>query len=422
MFTKLLMTTAALAMLSMPAVSFAQTALEDGMTECNLPVCSLEATLAELRAMNGDERGMYAINLKSKYEDNTDVAVLENVYDLAVALRELTIELDDEDWVWRSANDLSNAMLVGMSKYSPVNGDNFVGLYKKLSNQTARYNMISYWQGKMTEMENIAQLEELIVFATGAREHSIAIDDEGWIARAASSLASEITIKLTALDPAHEGLYDVTIDQAVLDTGVFAFDRVAVLDSSSKDNLVVVFINSKFRRIVYKYVHAELLGNTIKGKFLSSSDLANTFEMTINRTTGEVTGTVKTTKTVDINFSGKQLFSTRTAFRGEVPYAITSEDVLGKMKGEIAGLKGTLTVKSFSTNVYSATFISDSGSIVMHFQGKFFAKNGVLSLTNGDKTKLTLSLRDSENGPMWGGYSFSTKTGTVTTATFAPVK
>ena len=51
-------------------------------------------------------------------------------------------------------------------------------------------------------------------------------------------------MKLTYLDPIHEGLYSVTLSDASQTVGTLAFDKIAVLDSSSSKNLVVSFINS----------------------------------------------------------------------------------------------------------------------------------------------------------------------------------
>jgi hypothetical protein len=45
-----------------------------------------------------------------------------------------------------------------------------------------------------------------------------------------------------------------------------------------------------------------------------------------------------------------------------------------------------------------------------------------LSLTSGDKLKLVVSLREKNGVEAWNGFSFSTVTGKVTPATFAPKK
>jgi hypothetical protein len=386
-------------------------------------VCVVSEQIAALKAMNSDQRGMFAINLKAKFKDATDQKVLENLHTFSLELITLTKELKDEDWVARAAIDLTNTIIINLAKFSDVNGQKLVSFYKQFGTQTSRYNLISYWQTQLVKIENVAVLNELVIFAEGARNHSASINDEEWVPRAATSLISEITIKLTNLDPAHEGLYNVTLTDASQSVGILPFDKIAVLDSSSSKNLVVSFINSKLKVIVYSFNNAEINGNKVSGLFLSSGEMANRFNFELNRRTGEISGMIESTKHDKIEFSGTQLFSTRSVFAGKSPVEVSAKDIVGTLNGELAGVKGTLTIRSFRENVYSAIFTSTTGSIVLNFQGKFFAKNAVISLTSSDKVKLTLSLRETEDGKAaWTGASFSTTTGTYSKAFFNTLK
>lgn len=411
-------------LLGMLSPVYAQTiSVDDGVATCGVPVCNMSEQMTALRAMNGDQRGMFAINLKAKFKDATDQKVLENLHKLSLELGALSKEMQDEDWVVRAATDLTNTVVFNLAKFSVVNGDNLVAFYKQFGTQTFRYNLIAHWQTQLVNIEDVTVLNELVTFAEGARNHSITMNDEEWVPRAATSLISEITIKLTHLDPAHEGLYNVTLTDASQSVGVLPFDRIAVLDSSSSKNLVVSFINSKLKVIVYTYNNAEISGNKVSGLFLSTGEMANRFSFELNRRTGEVAGMIESTKHDKIEFSGTQMFSTRTVFAGRSPKEVNVNDVLGTLNGELAGIKGTLTIRSFRENVYSAVFTSATGSIVLNFQGKFFPKNAVLSLTSNDKIKLTLSLREDDNGLVgWSGASFSTTTGTYTKAFFNTLK
>src|SRR5690606_3417783 len=136
------------------------------------------------------------------------------------------------------------------------------------------------------------------------------------------------------------------------------------------------------------------------------------------RQTGEVDGMLESTRHGVTEFSGTQLVSTRSVFAGTPSQEVTVKDILGTMTGELGGVKGKLTIKSFKENVFSATFTSKNGSILINFQGKFYAKKGVLSFTSADKIKLTMSLRDNQ----WSGLSFSTTSGTHSKATFSTIK
>lgn len=393
-------------------VSFAAT--------CGVPTCDIEAQILELRNMNGDQRGMFAINLTNQYKNSTDSAVLQNLYDLAVELHALSTELKDEDWVLRAANDLKNAAIINLAKYSVVNGEKLVGFYKEFATATFRYNLIAHWQTELANIEDVKTLNELVIFAEGARDHSYAVADEDWIPRAATTLISAITIKLTSLDPVHEGLYKVALSDASQALGILPFDRVAVLDSSSDKNLVVSFINSKLKTIVFTFNHAEISGSKIKGSGSTANGMNTSFELEVDRTSGDVVGTVFTTVHDRIEFAGSQVFSTRSVFAGAAPKTLVKEDILGTLKGELAGVAGTLKVKSFRDNVYSATFVSSNGSIVINFTGRFYPKNGVLSLTSKEELKLTLSYRVNAAGvEQWQGASFSVKTGTTAKASFS---
>lgn len=389
---------------------------------CELPICDIPAQMTELRAKNGDQRGMYAINLKTQYKDTTDTAALLNLQEAGTAMKALFTELKDEDWVVRAASDLVNHVVLSLAKFSAINGETLAGYYNILDGQTSRYAMLTHWQSQLANIESAAELNELVVFAASARERSTEVGDEDWVGRAATALITEITIKLTSLDPVHEGVYDVAMSEASLALGTVAFDKMAVLDSSSSKNLVVVFINSKLRITAHSFSNAEINGNVVTGLVLSNGDISKKVSFTIDRTTGAVNGSIESTKTDAIEFSGTQIFSTRQVFAGKAPRVVTQNDVLGTLNGELAGIKGKLAIKSFLTNVYSATFTSENGSIVMSFQGKFYPKTGVLSLTSGDKLKLVVSLRETNGVEAWRGFSFSTITGKVTPATFAPKK
>jgi hypothetical protein len=396
--------------------------LDDGIDVCGVPVCDLAESIEELKKVDLDTRGVYAISLMNKYKKSKDKKILNNLYVASKAMTPIYLELGDTDWVLRSIYDLKNAIVSALSKNSEVNSDKLTGYYKELSGQNTRFAMIRFWSEKIKTNEVISELEELIVFAIAAREFSTEQGDEAWVGRSATELVSTATVKLIALDPAHEGLYTVEIDESNLEEGFFGFDKVTVLDSSSSDNLIVTFINTKFQRTVYTYTHAEIVGNIVQGKYLSNTSVANSFEFILDRASKTIVGKIEKTDSSVINFAGKQDVSTNQVFSGEVPYELSEKDILGTLQGELAGVAGSLKIKTFKRNIYSATFRSTNGILLVHFQGKFFPKSGVLSLTNGEKLKLSLSLRETEAGINWNGFAFNTKNGTATKAKFSALK
>lgn len=411
---------ALLVSLTLPQFGMAQESnpLEDGVAVCGVPVCSIEATIAELTNLDENKRYNYTNKLVSAYAESQNITILENLVDAGKEIKELTKAMKDADWVIREANTLVNNSVLNLAKYSPVNAVKMLELFKQLSTPTMRYNVIAHFQTQAEKIEDLSTLNELVKFAEGAKEYTISIGDESWIPRAASSLASDITIKLTFLDPVHEGVYTVEVVEG--DDKVLDFDKVVVLDSTSEDNLVVKFLNSKLDRVVFSYTHASIVGSTVKGQVVSNGSLSSSFELNVNRNTGAIKGTVKTTRTNQIVFKGSQSFSTRSIFAGSVPSVLNANSVIGDMKGEILGIKGTLSVQSFLPNVYSASFVADNGLVVIDFKGKFFAQNGVLTLTHKNKIKLAVALRKSANGIAWRGVSYSTTNGKVVEANFTP--
>lgn len=414
-------------MLSLKKVLFTQMAvvslafagngpLDDGVDVCGVPVCDIDATITALSELDENKRYNYTNKLVYTYAESTKTNILENLIEAAKEIRTLTSEAGDADWVVREASTLLNNSVFNLAKYSHVEASNLISLFSQLDNQTKRYEVIAYWQGEVSEIENINDLSALVEFSMAAADISIAAGDEAWVARAAKSLASDITVKLTDLDPAHEGVYAVQMTKG--ENLAVKFDKVIILDSTSEKNLVIKFINSKFNKVAFEYSHAKLVGTTISAKVISNGSLSSSVELSVDRANGTISGSIQTTMAEKIEFEGTQDFSTRTIFAGEAPYALTENSVIGEVTGEILGISGKLSVRSFSPGVYSAHFVADNGFIVLDFVGKFFPKNGVLSVTHKNKVKLVIALRNVEGEVVWTGKSFSTTNGTINTAVF----
>jgi len=418
MLRKLIVNTFAVATVMLPGMAFAGGPLDDGVNECGVPVCDVTSTVEALSGLNQNERYNYASKMKSTYANSKNKEILENLYLVAGKIETISASASDEDWVVRESASLANSMVVNLAKYSEVKSNTIMKYFKLLTNGQKRNEIIGFWSSFVNKTENVSELEQLIVFAQEARKHSIAMNDESWIAREAAALISKITIQLTHLDPAHEGLYSVRMTNAITLPGILGFDKIAVLDSSTDSNLVVVFYNSKFRKTSFVFTSAAISGSTITGKILSNSSTSREFVINLDRNTGLVSGKIESTDSI-INFVGNQTFTTRSVFQGNVPYILNQNDAIGVFKGKIGKYEGTLVVKSFSPNVYSATFRTKSGAIKVDFLGKFFPKNGVLSLTSNNEMKLIVSLRNNGDKVEWSGFSFNTKNPSYKSATFS---
>lgn len=419
--TKTLTTVALLSTMAAPGAVFAQSGpLDDGVSACGVPVCDIEATLESLRSLTENQRYNYANELIQTYGGSKSVEVLENLLKTAKKLKDLSIELGDADWVVRTASTLANNALLNLTKYSEIESNKLNELYKQLDSGAKRYEVIAYYQGRINDLEDVRTLGEIVKFAKLAKEHSIDVGDEEWIPRSAEQLASEATIKMVAMDPGHEGIYEIKTKHS--HENVLDIDKVVVLDSSSDKNLVVNFINSEHNQVVFSYSGSSIIGDKVEGKLVGNGSMSSKFEFVFDRATGVIEGTIQTTRTKQITFSGKRVFSVGEIYEGSSPRALDENDILGEMEGTILGVKGTLSVQSFSQGVYSASFLSDKGELNVDFTGKFHPKRGVLSLTHKNKIKLVLALRKDGDKTLWRGVSFSTTNGKVSKAAFKPLR
>ena len=408
----------ALAQIAVASIAMAgEGPLDDGTDVCGVPVCQIEVTLDALSELDENQRYNYTNGLVSSYKESSDLAILNNLVESAAEFKKLSIEEGDADWVVRESSTLLNNSIFNLAKYSDIDAANLLSLFAQLDNQTKRYEVITYWASRLSEIENLNDLSELVLFAQNAGPISMSAGDEAWVVREINSLASNITIKLTNLDPVHEGVYSVQINSAP--ARQFGFDKIVVLDSTSEENLVVKFINSAYNRVAFQYSSTTLVGNTIRGRSMSNGGLNSQMELSFDRATGAISGSIQTTLAEQITFSGQQTFSASSVFRGEVATELNDDSVIGTMTGSILGIPGTLSVQSFLPGVYSVNFAADNGYIVMDFVGKFFKKNGVLAVTSANKVKLILAQRVVDGEVKWVGNTFSITNGGVTSAEFS---
>ncbi|MBJ01075.1 MAG: hypothetical protein CME67_07565 [Halobacteriovoraceae bacterium] len=398
--------------------SLAFTPIVAGADACDVPICDIQETLDQLMNMSQNQRYNYANNLVLEHAKTKDVKVLKNLIDFGRKLQAISIEMGDEDWVSREAGTLANNAILNLAKYSAMNGEAIAELFMQLDSATKRYEVIQYWHQMIFSLEDVEILEEIISFGTLAKDYSAKIGDEPWIQRAAASMISDASVKLVALEPVHEGVYEVRLNKT--DRRMLGFDRIVVLDSTSSKNLTVHFLNSEINRTAFSFNHATIIGNKVSGTNLSTNGPSSSFQFNFDRTSGEIQGTIQTTRGQKVSFIGERKFTVQDLLKGESPRVIEKNDIIGTMKGAILGVEGELSIKSFSANTYSASFVSNNGQIILDFQGKIFPKKGIISLTHNDKIKLVLAFRSGTSGVIWKGATFSTQNGEVNPAYFKP--
>ena len=352
--------------------------LADGIKTCGLPVCSIDTTVSALKNIDSNSRYKYTNKLVVKYKDEKEVKILNNLLEIGLEIKSISLAMNDPDWILREVSALANNAIFNLAKFTPLKAVKIMELFKKLDSATKRFGIISYYQNDLRNIESIEKLEQLVAFAQQAKDYTIRIKDEGWITRSASSLASSIKIKLVALDPIYEGVYDIIISDNK--NFFLPFDKIVIFDSNTDNNLIVNFINTKYNTVVFSYSHSIIIGNKIVRNIVSSENLSYKFDLSFSRTTGYIS----TARFEKISFKGAKQFSLKSIFEGTVPYnlSLSLSDVIEQMSGEVLGVEGELSIQSFSPEVYSATFVASDNSFIVNFQGVFYPENGVLVLTH----------------------------------------
>jgi hypothetical protein len=84
--------------------------------QCDLPVCNIPETIAELEKATPDERFKFIVNLRSKFRQSENLSHLENLRAFSKESKALSIRLKDEDWLILESDYLSNQSVIGLLK------------------------------------------------------------------------------------------------------------------------------------------------------------------------------------------------------------------------------------------------------------------------------------------------------------------
>ncbi len=399
--------------------------LADGTSDCGVPVCDVRATIDAVSALDANKRGEYALKLQADFKKEKNPEVLENLYVYGKELRDLYQTLmdrnGDDEWIFRAANDFVSGVILNLTRYSDFDAGKFSTYYQELAGQSSRYNMIAFWVAKVDNIEDATILNDLSIFARNARAYSLKVEDEDWVPREATSLLIKVTEKLMLLDPVHEGQYELKVKATGARVGKYELDQMTIVQSCLDGTLQVSFVNSEYSYQGFLFKEAELIGNIISGKTINALGQSAALELTFDRSTGNVQGTIETTLAT-LNFTGQQMISTRDAFMGVTPYKMSEEDILGRLRGTWGDLDGYFLIKRFKEYIYTATFVSEEDQVIVHFRGKFFEKSGVLSLSSESGIKVVMSLRNIDDKLRWRGYSFSVKGSGALRVRLRPIK
>ena len=144
---------------------------------CAVAVCDIPSELQKLRSDSQAQRFQEIVDLRNSYKNETQIAVLQNLLDFATQAGALFSQLKEEDWLVREAKNLANDALLKLSKFSQVDPSVLSGYYTQLTGEAARFEVITYWEGKIGDFEDQNQLLALGAFFKNAEAISTRAQD-----------------------------------------------------------------------------------------------------------------------------------------------------------------------------------------------------------------------------------------------------
>lgn len=406
---------------------------------CAVPVCDVPARLQALRAMAKNDRAKEILTeFRALAEGNarsSSAALWTNLLEYSRGARDLTLELQDEDYVVRETQNLLEISLLGVHKFGPLTLPNLVGTYREM--KTRRFDALSFWDS-VDRNDRYDEVSTIIGFLSEARKISAASGDPDWMLRKIEDLLSLASRRLSALDPIAEGMYEISFEPAeappsggvsVHCPSVSALpDRLLIGNSMTSDGIVAEFMLHDINFAFFKNVVFTGDLEALRSSSISFST-ASVFSMRLKKETGIVEGLFRNTRyACTYKFSGHRTQTPGLWLRdGAVANAPELKEILGVYEATIhnatypdESLKGTLVLReyqqpgglSIAASFFTDTMVQDFG------YGYLVQPRGflILNSTRGEQTLVRwhLAYRPDAQGVMgWHGFLMSFLNGRV---------
>jgi len=339
--------------LAVTVVNVTPTYAQDALEECRVPICDVDAYIAELRVLPRGERiqkimkefpVLLEANRKSK-----DFAVWSNLADLGGKTLSLATEIGDEDYVIREASNMLDVGMLGVHRYGPVTTDALISSFKKIVSSGRRLEALKGWENIEKEQSS-EKVQEVVNFAVLAEAHARELDDPEWVIAMAKQIAFVGTVRLAALDPMIEGHYAVKLTRdpnsdLLLCAEIPNVDTLMIANWMTSEGLVATLMGQDlamhlgyFKNLVISEAGAKVAVKSLS--FQTSSRIAITID--------KVTGTVKGSYT-----------STRRGCTYQIDGKLIHSPGMYLRDGSLEGMGDMPTVKSVS-GVYEAVFQGQS--------------------------------------------------------------
>lgn len=389
-----------------PATKMVKACLADqGILLCNDEITEV------LKTVSLDARGEFVYFLKDLVNKNETESVIVNLFEKLQVLVPVYEKLDGcSQWSCRDLKIFLGDVSTRYVKITPINSDLYVELYKAQAVQSGRYSLLTTLSEKANTAKTLEEMDAMIRFAEFAKDHSRSIRDEYYLYQAGVALVRKMTLAALKLRQGHEGIYQVTFDNAEVAKNL-KIDNVIVMESNDRDALVVNFVASESRIIKVAFKQSGLLGNT----FFSNEDVYNNenspeiqspyFKMELDRETKSVKGFFTSARYGKAGFTGKLVQSNISVYGQTNVEGLELEQLVGKFKVSIGTYDMTLVIgkRSDDRSVYEGVLVNEN-ALISFSKVTLDSNRGILSLVDSkNERKLTLGVTDISNSPVFKG-------------------
>ncbi len=182
---------------------------------CMLPVCEMQSTLDEFKALREDRRYSFIEQYQQDYAINADVAASENLVEFTMKAKAiLNAETPKQDSVIGIASNLLDQSNEQIATYAPIAAGKLVPSFRALQTQAPRFRVIRAWEAQIPSMTDVAALRKLRDFYSVAGEVSTAAKDEEYVIRESSLGILLVNDRIVAVSPAAPQLALPVVDMA----------------------------------------------------------------------------------------------------------------------------------------------------------------------------------------------------------------
>ena len=161
---------------------------------CGVPVCDIPSRIQDFRSNPQGTRYQWVLAYTAQANDSSDARVLKNLSAFAAALRPVFVELNEEDWMVRSVDNLASVALQKLSTADGTSVDELIGYFTALTGDSDRLPVLKFWRGKIaaaTTQAALVDLNRFFSFAIGATS-----TNQSWVTEQATGGSDDISARM----------------------------------------------------------------------------------------------------------------------------------------------------------------------------------------------------------------------------------